>query len=82
MASRGSAIQRFLKYVREADVDEVRVAFTLAKEIVERRLDAAAQARLPLERVAKRTRTRTRKAATANLDPNGKLAASETLADA
>ena len=53
MASRGSAIQRFLKYVREADVDEVRVAFTLAKEIVERRLTAT---QMDKPEVRKRTR--------------------------
>jgi len=56
MASRGSAIQRFLKYVREADVDEVRVAFTLAKEIVERRLamvPRATEARQPKQRTRK-----------------------------
>jgi hypothetical protein len=56
MASRGSALQRALKYFRESDVDEMRVAFTLAKEIVERRL-----AMVPRATEARQPRQRTRK---------------------
>jgi hypothetical protein len=56
MATRSSALQRALNYFRSADVDEVRVAFTLAKEIVERRLamvPRATEARQPKQRTRK-----------------------------
>jgi hypothetical protein len=43
MASRGSAVTRAVKYFREADVDEMRVAFALVKEVVEGRLHTSSQ---------------------------------------
>ena len=53
MAATRSRIGRVCEYFRNADLDEVRVAFTLAKEIVERRL---ADNRTPAPVAAKRTR--------------------------
>ncbi len=41
MASRGSALSRAVKFFREGDLDEVRVAFKLVEEAVEKRLKAA-----------------------------------------
>jgi hypothetical protein len=43
MASRGSALSRSVRFFREGELDEVRVAFQLVKEIVERRLAEAKQ---------------------------------------
>jgi hypothetical protein len=41
MASRGSALDRAIRYFEEASLREVRVAFQIVKETVETRLDAA-----------------------------------------
>jgi hypothetical protein len=43
MAAKGSRITRVMGYFREADLDEVRVAFTLVEEIVGDRLKRAAE---------------------------------------
>lgn len=77
MSTRGSALSRALKYFRECDVDEARVAATLVNEIVARRVDGANQ--VPPKPVRAK---RTRRAKSENLDPTGKLLRGETLADA
>ncbi len=41
MGSRGSRLSRSIQWFRESDVDEMRVAFALVKEIVEERLRAS-----------------------------------------
>jgi len=41
MGARGSAVQRTLTFFREAQIDEARVTFQLAEEIMTKRLDDA-----------------------------------------
>ena len=51
MATRGTALSRALAFFRdEQDLDVVRVAFLRAKEIVESRLNATAQSKLPFKK--------------------------------
>jgi hypothetical protein len=76
MASRGSALSRALTYFEnEPDLNVVRIAFARAKEIVESRLNASAQSRLPFK---KRVR-QANKAATAQVRAD---AGNETLGNA
>jgi hypothetical protein len=54
MAARGSKLSRAVAFFREGDLDEVRVAFTLVKEAVEKRLKDVRPAAKP--RKARRTK--------------------------
>jgi len=65
MAARGSALQRALTYFREAQIDEARVAYQLAEEIMTKRLDDAEKDFAPFKAKAstprKQRKTRTPK---------------------
>jgi hypothetical protein len=75
MATRGTALSRALTYFEnEPDLNVVRIAFARAKEIVEQRLNAVAQPKLPFKR-------RTRKAKAASMQAQGGIG-TETLASA
>ena len=69
MATRGSALSRALTFFREGQIDEVRVAFTLAKEIVERRLEQESRVAPNLVR-AKRTRKPKSKRSSSRASPS------------
>ena len=58
MASRGSALSRAIEFFRTANLDEARVAFQLASEVMDERLTVAAT---PEPAAAKVRKPRTRK---------------------
>jgi hypothetical protein len=79
MASRGSALSRALTYFEnEPDLNVVRIAFARAKEIVESRLNATAQAKMSKLPFKKRVR-QANKAAAAQVRAD---AGNETLGNA
>lgn len=79
MATRGSALSRSVAWFREGNLDEVRIAFALVKEIVEGRLNKSAQLTLPL---AKKTRKPKAKAPAVAAAAAGAVAASSGAAPA
>jgi hypothetical protein len=88
MGARGSVVQRTLTFFREAQIDEARVTFQLAEEIMTKRLDdqengAKSQAKAAATPRKKR-RTKAQIAADNNLEnrPGGEVLQGETLADA
>lgn len=81
MAERKSKIARVTQYFRDADTDEMRVVFTIVREIVEARLHTGAKI-APKPPLARRARARRPPAIPPAPMTKAAAAAGESLADA
>ena len=77
MASRGSALSRAIAFFRTANLDEARVAFQLASEVMDERLSDARTPE-PAAKVRRTRKPRTQAGTTGIASPTQH----ETLADA